>query len=145
MVGRDMERRTRRRRNDDGFGTVVCGGGDNRSQVRVPFDFRHLRSSSVPVQVSSSSGRRQATPADISSSLGSALFSIQFRLMVRFNKTAAGQTRSRVQSTAASLVNCWSTVGPSGSTRDLNKCGKKYKLVTLVFHPLNLIHSPTIG
>ncbi|KAJ0436645.1 hypothetical protein HanHA300_Chr16g0593091 [Helianthus annuus] len=140
MVGRDTERRTRRRRNDDGYGTVVCGGGDNRSQVRVPFDFSHLRSSSVPVQFpfslslsssGSSSGRRQATPADISSSLGSALFSIQFRLMVRFNKTAAGQTRSRVQSTAASSVNCWSTVRPSGSTRDLNKCGKNINCMVL--------------
>ncbi|KAF5785100.1 hypothetical protein HanXRQr2_Chr10g0424581 [Helianthus annuus] len=135
MVGRDMERRTRRRRNDDGFGTVVCGGGDNRSQVRVPFDFRHLRSSSVPVQVRVPADAKQLRPTSVR---------VSAQLCSRFS-SAAGQTRSRVQSTAASLVNCWSTVGPSGSTRDLNKCGKKYKLVTLVFHPLNLIHSPTIG
>ncbi|MFS7906105.1 hypothetical protein Hanom_Chr01g00055411 [Helianthus anomalus] len=51
--------------------------------------------------------------------------------MVRFNLTAAGQTRSRVQSTAASSVNCWSTVGPSGSTRDLNKCGKNINCMVL--------------
>ncbi|KAJ0476181.1 hypothetical protein HanHA300_Chr13g0474341 [Helianthus annuus] len=61
------------------------------------------------------SSARVSIRSSVQAGPGSALFSIQFRLMVRFNKTSAGHTRSRVRGNVSqqlSWVSFWTLVKP---------------------------------